>query len=332
MRLFTGVFGLLVLACGDSGSQAAGGEAAQGGGGGGTAADEGGHAQGGSSGELVGAFQITMKAPEGEAALTAVSGKLYDGPSPENIVWEVESTAEGCVLSTPRVPYCSPACEGGSVCVENDQCQAYPTAYSAGVVTLTGLATEAGDTSFEMSPIANTYQAPAGTVLAYPPFAEGDPVTLNAAGDYFAAFSLEARGIAPIALTTDEAIPIDGETGAVLAWTPPDDSSLATVRIKLDISHHGGSTGKIECEVDDDGDFTIPPAMVGDLLALGASGYPTVVVSRVAVGAGEIETGRVELVITSSVERAVAIEGLVSCTDDVDCPDGQTCQVDLSCG
>jgi Cys-rich repeat protein len=31
------------------------------------------------------------------------------------------------------------------------------------------------------------------------------------------------------------------------------------------------------------------------------------------------------------VERVVVIAGLVSCTDDSDCPNGQTCQPNLMC-
>lgn len=331
---------LLVLAavgCGDSSASGAGGVGAEDGGSGGTGGSggeaDGGHAIGGGDPNvLVGAFQVTMKKPADGDGITSVAGRIYDGPSPANIVWEPGTAIDGCQLFEPRVPFCTPSCGGSAVCVEDDTCQDYPEAHEAGIVTAVGILTEAGASSFEMSPIAENYQAPAGTALAYPPFDEGDVVTLSAAGGYFAAFELEARGIAPLTLSTDEAIPIDGEMGAVLAWSAPADASSTTVHLALDISHHGGSKGKIECEVPDTGAFTIAPALVDELLGLGISGFPTIVVRRENVGSTTIESGRVDLVISSSVERAISIEGLTSCTEDEDCPDEQTCQADLKCG
>ena len=75
----------------------------------------------------------------------------------------------------------------------------------------------------------------------------------------------------------------------------------------------------------------IPAALVTKLLSLGVAGFPTVVVTRQWIGSTTIAPGRVDLVISSSLERTVTIDGLVSCTDTVDCPDGQTCQSDLTC-
>ncbi len=323
-----------MAACDDDATSSAGGSPGGGAPAGGGSSGGGGHAQGiGDPDLLVGAFQILMRAPaEGETPVTSVTGRIYDGPTPANIVWEAGTEIDGCQLFTPRVPFCSPACGGSAVCVEDGECKDYPTAQSAGVVTLAGVTTEAGTSSFEMAPIAENYQPPAGTSLVFPPFEEGAAVSLAAAGDYFAGFSVEARGIAPIDLLDSAAVPIDTTTGAELAWTAPEDASLSSVHVKLDISHHGGSKGKLECDIPDTGSYTIAPALIGELLALGFSGYPTVVVSRENVGSVTIESGRVDLVISSSIERAVEVEGLVSCTDDIDCPDGETCQVDLSCG
>lgn len=317
-------------ACGDAGD---GASSTGGSGGAGTSsAGTGGHAEGGGDPSiLVGAFQVTLK-PTEDAGLTTIAGRLYDGPTPANIVWEAGSTSDGCVLLEPRVPFCNPTCGGSAVCVEDDLCQPYPEAHGAGVVTVTGLATASGETSFDMQPIAENYQAPAGTALAYPPFSEGDVVTLSAAGGFFAPFTLDARGVQPLVVAGAGAIPIDGDAGATITWNTPGDASLATVRLKLDVSHHGGSKGKIECQIADTGSFTIAPSLIAELLALGVSGFPTVVLSRESVGSTTIEAGRVDLVITSAVERAVAIEGLTSCTTDDDCPDGQTCQGDLKCG
>jgi hypothetical protein len=66
-------------------------------------------------------------------------------------------------------------------------------------------------------------------------------------------------------------------------------------------------------------------------LNLGVAGFPTVVVTRSATGSTTIAPGRVDLVVSSTIERSVEIAGLTSCTADTDCQPGQTCQSDLTC-
>lgn len=294
---------------------------------------------GGSSGDptrLVGAFQVrslpatpTEGAPEATGT-TSVIGKIYDGPTPSAIVWTVQAEDGGCQLLTPRVPFCSEPCGGSAVCVEDDTCQPYPTAHSVGDVTVTGLKLESGEASFVMKPIANNYQPPAGVRLSYPPADEGQVVRFEASGDHFSAFTLEARGVSPLELLNDT-IRIERNQAVQLEWTPAGQAGISTVHVMLDISHHGGTKGKIECTAEDTGSLELAAPLVTQLLDLGVAGFPSIVVTRKSVGSATIEPGRVELVISSQVERPVEVEGLTSCRDDVDCPDGQRCQSDLSC-
>ncbi len=285
---------------------------------------------------LAGSFQVKVVAPVaaiGNSPASAGSatfvGKLYDGPTPSDILWETAATEGSCKLVTPKVPFCSTPCGGSKACVADDTCQAYPTAKSAGVVTVRGLKTEAGASEVAMSPVANAYQAPAGTKLAYPPFAEGDAVTLSAKGDYFVPFELSTKGVLPLELGADvpkletgKALTIGYKAGA---------AGNAKIVATLDISHHGGTKGKIECESDDTGTLEIAAPLVTKLLGLGVAGFPTVVVSRQAKSQTVVSSGRVELVISSVVERTVEVPGIVSCTDTTQCPNGQTCQADLTC-
>jgi hypothetical protein len=281
----------------------------------------------------VGTFQVTLVQPNagtGTAGYTNLVGKVYDGPTPQQTVWELSEAEGDCQLLEPRVPYCEAGC-GADVCVEDDVCQAYPEAHPVGTVTVTGLRTDPGGTELEMDPIGTTYQ-PVGVTLAYPPFAEGDAVSLDAAGSAFTGpFGMEAEGIAPLQLLTSE-IPLETGVGVALEWTPPADA-LADSRIGLllDISHHGGSNGKIVCDLDDDGSFEIPAALITRLLALGVAGFPTIILTREARGSTTISAGRVDLALASKVEHEVTIAGLVSCNGDEDCPDPQTCQPDLRC-
>jgi hypothetical protein len=253
-----------------------------------------------------------------------VLGKVYDGPTPDTIIWEKPQVDGACTLTTPRVPFCSTPCGGSAACVEDDTCLAYPTARGVGNVTVSGLGA-----TFTMMPIANTYQPPAGVTLAYPPFSEGDAVSFSAAGDYFPVFSLTSQGIAPLALTSTSLLLKSG-TPLALAWTPGA-AGNATIHVKLDISHHGGTKGQIECDGADNGSLTVSAALITKLVGLGVAGYPSVIVTRHAVGSTVISAGSVDLEIASVVEQSVSVDGLTSCTDDAGCPTGETCQTDLSC-
>jgi hypothetical protein len=87
----------------------------------------------------------------------------------------------------------------------------------------------------------------------------------------------------------------------------------------------------ISCDTADSGSLEIGGALITELLGLGVAGFPTIIVTRQAVGSATIAEGRIDLLLASSLEYAVQIDGLTSCTDDVDCSDGQTCQSDLTC-
>jgi hypothetical protein len=298
---------------------------------GGTAGNNGSGAAGqGDRSQLVGAFQVKVTPASGDiAASTQVVGKVYDGPTPVTVVWENPQIDGPCTLTTPRVPFCSTPCGGSSACVEDDTCQAYASARSVGAVTVTGVKTTDGDSSFVMTAVANTYQAPSSVSLAYPPFAAGDAVRVSAAGDYFPAFTLTSTGVAPLALTSGALALRTGQPLA-LTWTKSATGN-ATVHVKLDISHHGGTKGQIECDADDSGSLTIKAPLITTLLGLGAAGYPTIIVSRHAIGSALISAGRVDLDVSSVAEQGVSVEGLTSCTEDSDCASGETCQSDLSC-
>lgn len=331
-----GVVALLSVACSSSADGTNDTSGSGGSGGSGSSGSAGGSAGTGEpTGDptrLVGAFQVrSLPAAEpGTAGSTSVIGKIYDGPTPSQLIWEVKTEEGGCQLLTPRVPFCNEPCGGSAVCVEDDTCQAYPAAHSAGDVTVTGLNLESGAASLVMSPTANNYQPPAGVKLAYPPADEGQVVRVEASGDYFSAFTVEAKGVSPLDLL-NETITLDPAQPLPLTWTPPGQAGISTIHVKLDISHHGGTKGMIECNVEDTGSLDLPASLVKQLLDLGVAGFPTIIVTRKSVGSATIPPGRVDLVVSSQIEQAVVIAGLTSCNDDSQCPEGQTCQSDLTC-
>lgn len=304
------------------------------------ASDGGGEsdAQGGpAQDEKVGTFTVRLVAPQpatGSRPATSghatINGTVFTGPVPEETVWEVDMEQGDCRLLTPRVPFCEIDCAGG-VCVEDDQCQDSPAARSVGTLTVSGLKAAEGGSEFSVSPINGSYSTPGSVSLPHPPFEEGDEVRVKAPGEGAApAFEIVAKGIAPFELTTTE-FPLRPNMPLALAWKAPEQPELGRIEVKLDISHHGGTKGKVECDAGDTGSLEIAAPLVTKLLNLGVAGFPTITVSRVSRGSVATSIGTVTLQLLSDVERGVDIEGLSSCADNSDCTGGKICQADLTC-
>lgn len=279
----------------------------------------------------VGVFAVDLVAANAEvdpptAAYTSVVGTVYDAEQPVGVLWDTAMTAGDCTLLIPRIPFCETPCGADAVCVDDGVCQPYATKQGVGDVTVTGI----GPAAFTMKAIANSYQPPAGTVLPYPPFAAGDAIRFSAAGSSWnGAFVLDGTAFDPLAISSPDAT-LERGTAVALAWTAPAGSG-AGVLVELDISHHGGTRGKIECTSSDDGALSLDGALITGLLDLGVSGYPTVKVIRTATTSTVIGAGRVDLELRSEVQRPVVIPGVVSCHEDDECPEPQTCDDDLRC-
>jgi hypothetical protein len=289
-------------------------------------------------GALLGTFEIELIAPKLEddgtttAGHTAILGKIYDGPQPSTVIWDTQAVDGGCTLSTPRVPFCATPCGSSAACVADNTCQAYPTSQSVGAVHVTGVKTAAGASALDLTPIQNSYQPTAAVVLAYPGFAESDAIEVVAAGSSFTGgFTLATRGVAQLALGQRGPIALPGHQAVALTWTPPATGAISTIHVLLDLSHHGGSKGKIECDVADTGALTLGAAMLDPLIALGVAGYPTIIVTRRSIGAAAVANGHAELVVSSQVEMPISVPGTTSCTSDEACTPPAVCQSDLTC-
>jgi hypothetical protein len=300
----------------------------------GGAASSGGSSSGsGTTGsdELIGSFQVQVVADDEDPTTgsTSVIGKVNDRPTPSAVIWDVATEDGDCRLEKPRVPFCDGGC-GAEVCVDDGVCQPYATGHSVGEVKLSGLMVMGGASELVLKEIAKSYQPPAGTVFAYPPFAEGDAVAVHAAGGDYAGFDLSAKGVVPVTFSSSD-FELDEGKALELTWNGATDPKSSQVHIKLDISHHGGSRGQISCDADDTGSLTISAALMTELISLGVAGFPSVILTRVSSGSAKIEVGRVELAVSSKTERIVTVAGYASCTEDTDCPDGEVCQADLTC-
>jgi hypothetical protein len=301
----------------------------------GSAADGGGLEQ--IDGE-VGSFSVRVVQPVAASGSTsaspghiAVSGKVYDGLPTPTLIWQEASTVGACTLLKPKAPYCEGGCASGSTCVDEDVCQRTPSPRDVGAVTLSGVKTTSGATTAKLTSILGSYGPDTGVSFDYPGFAEGDSLELAAAGaSPIAAFSVAAKGVAPLVLT-GASYKLDRTQKLALAWNPAGDDAGTRIKVRLDISHHGGARGLITCDAPDTGSLDVDASLIAGLLDLGVAGYPTIVVTRENVGTADIGAGRVSLNVYSDVEQAVEIEGLTSCTSDAECGAGKTCQTDLTC-
>jgi hypothetical protein len=281
--------------------------------------------------EVVGTFQVQVLADETgpTTGMTKIVGQVNDGPVPPNVIWTVTKEEGGCRLETPSVPFCEEGC-GADVCVADNECRPYPTGHSVGAVTLKGVKLTGGGSEIALKEIAKAYQPPAGTTIAYPPFSPTDDVSVHAAGGDYAAFELSTKGVAPLAFTSTD-FEIDSGKPLELTWEGAADPKSSQMYVKLDISHHGGAKGLIECDVDDTGSLTISAALITRLMDLGVAGFPSVVAMRQSIDTAPIAPGLVKLEVSARTEHFVTVKGVSSCTADTDCPDGTKCQMDLTC-
>jgi hypothetical protein len=273
---------------------------------------------------LLGSFQVTLVVPaDNVAGYTTVAGKVSDGPTPTLPVWKKSVIDGHCALLVPRNAFCT-SCSG--VCVDDETCELYPTAKSVGTATVTGLRTSAGPVQETLGPGPGDFYQLVDE-LPFPAFDEGGEISVATSGGDYPAFTVKSTGILPLELTNDT-ITVAQNQPLTLTWTKPSISGLSQIAAVLEIAHHGGVKANVTCATSDSGSLTISASLVTQLIAKGVAGYPTVTVTRSAVGSTPVGSGRVELQVLSSVERQVTIPGVISCTEDSDCPDGRTCDKD----
>ena len=310
-------------ATGGSGAGGAGGTSgsgATGGSGGSSGAGTGGAGGSGDGGtSLQGSFVVTFKT-EPPPAFTQFIGRIYNGPQPPPPL-KVDSEEGGCQLLVPKATFCEPRCMNG-VCVEDNVCVSYPQPVGAGTARVSGFKT--GDLTIEPMGMAQSYQP----TMTLPPFACDDGAIVKVQTDKF---TVETRCIGAFELNTaaNEKIAVKTGQPVKLSWKAPAQTGVSRVDIHLDIAHHGGKKGEINCDVPDTGSFEIPAALTSKLISLGLAGFPTINVKRFSKASSPTEPG-VLLQIEADIEREVDT-GVVSCTDSSMCPPGQTCQVDLTC-
>ncbi len=255
----------------------------------------------------------------GAKAYTKFDGQFFPSVNPPSLVLKLDREQDGCQLMVPKAPFCDPDCVNG-VCTADNECTPIPPAAYVGAARITGL----GPTplTIDPEPCAYSYQPPAA--LPNPPCAEGATVTIETDK-----FSLSGTCIADIELLGPDPLPIMAGKSLPLSWTAPTIKTDARIAIHLDIAHHGGKTGEINCDVPDTGTFEVPEPLVTRLVSLGLAGFPTVEVRRYSRTVAD-EQSNVGLVLAAYTSRYLD-SGVLSCFDTSECPSGKTCAADLTC-
>jgi len=270
--------------------------------------------------ERVGAVTVALR-----DGFTTVQGAVTNGVRPVDVP-DIVMSEGGCELWRPKSLFCDPGCTGSTTCNDQGVCVDLPSNQDVGILSFSGLSE-----SIEVSARPPVYYYNYTGTLPHPGFGMGDLVSLQASGGSISPFALAATGVGPLVVTT-ASVALQRDLPATLQWSPLAEDPGVRLALELNIANHGGTPGRVVCELQDTASFEIPAALVTALLDGGFSGFPTVSLTRQGVDSVDSDLGCVELHLLSEVVLPVSIPGLVSCSDSTDCPSGQTCQPDLTCG
>lgn len=262
---------------------------------------------------VVGTFTVELSPPSAsQAAYTSISGRAYSGPVLTPVIeTPVKSNGE-CAVYAFSQQSCIPACSTTQTCVATNTCKDNPTVVKLGDVTVSGM----GSSALKLSNVSGQYQYPLD--ITYPGFAEGDTLTLSATGDHYPAFSVSAKGIAPLELSANSYM-IDTGTALEIKWTAGSAAVGAKVNLGLNISKHGGSAGYLSCDVGDTGSYTIPADLITELINLGVAGFPQLTITRTTTGEAPVSTGAIEFVVKAVAIPNLQVKGYCSCFNDGEC-------------
>jgi hypothetical protein len=258
----------------------------------------------------------------GEEGRSGVDGVVADGVVPISVLEQI--AAEGdCVLLRRNNPYCDPACEPGETCDFDGTCLPYPVNQDLGTVTIHGLLSPV-----ELEPVfpGNTYY---DTSLPSPPFDAGALITLDMPGGVYGPATLHGVGVEPI-VPLDEAWSVEAGVDLAVRWQPPEGAvSRGEIALSLNIDQHGSTPGTLRCSFEDDGEATVPAAILQALVDTGVTGFPSGSLERHTQDHSAAAAGCMDLTVSSSVSVDVDVIGYTPCVSDADCPDGQDCNEEL---
>lgn len=260
-----------------------------------------------------------VQAAEGQGG---VEGKVADGVVPISVLEEIGQSGD-CRLLRRNNPYCEPACDRGQTCDFNGECLPYPANQDLGTVTLAGLVQEVS-----MEPVfpGNTYF---DTSLPNPPFEAGSLITLDMPGGAYGPATLHGVGVEVLG-DTDELWTIVEGQDLTVAWAAPTaEVHRSTVGLSISIDQHGATPGVLRCEFEDDGEGTVPAALIDQLISSGVTGFPSGSLERHTRDKVDVGDVCMDFTVSNPLTVEVDVDGFTPCLSQADCPDGLTCNLEL---
>jgi hypothetical protein len=261
----------------------------------------------------VGAFLI-----QHEPEYTVISGEVRDGVVPSAVLENVLEE-DDCRLLMRNNPFCDPPCQPDETCDLDGDCIPYPINLDVGTVTITGLNKEV------------TMEPPGGglpamyydTQMPHPGFDPGADIRLSASGNEIDGFELYGEGFAPLEIVEEPWIVRPGEPMEV-HWTAATGEQVR-ILLRFNIDQHGTTPVEVWCDVEDTGSFSTPSSVMDALIGYGVTGFPTGNIYRRSVDSVDVETGCVELEVSSHLTGDLQVEGHIPCDSPDDCPKGMEC-------
>ena len=203
--------------------------------------------------DRVGLVNLVEGGVGGSAGWQSVYASIMNGPELPGVQKKAE-LGDCAVYVRSKSGFCSPPCPTG-VCVEPGICQPWPEPASAGSIVVTGLT---APLTFVPTPYGYDPQPPPDQDL----FEPGVSIRLQAPGDATPGFDVSLPAVASLVAPPMNFELRDGEDHSI-TWTA---AGSGRVQLALLVGWHGRPwEAMLLCEAADDGELTIPGALVSEL-------------------------------------------------------------------
>lgn len=250
-----------------------------------------------------------------------LDAKVANAVLPTSIRAE-EMTMGGCRLMRKSFPFCDPICESDEACNLDGECVPYPKPQDLGDICVAGL-----EQSYVLTAEEPGYHY-FNTQLSHPAFAGGERIELRTTGGAYDAFEMAGVGVTPMNANEEQWNIVEGED-LVIGWETSDSDAHTSVYLSVNIDQHGTSPLLLECELPDTGAATVPSALIEGLTTSGISGFPVGKLVRRTADSVAVSDGCIDLIVRSPATIDVRVAGHTPCTMQGQCPNGQTCNLQL---
>jgi hypothetical protein len=266
----------------------------------------------------VGTFKVEANEDVG---YTALDGMVRNGVIP-GLVPDVALSEGGCTLLKRRRLLCDPACDSNQTCALDEVCIPAPLGQDMGTVIVRGLVKQV-----EMVPLqpGNKYFY---SKLDHPGFQSGDVVHLMSQTGYFGPFELYGVGVAQAVPAEEKWTLVEGQP-LTLHWEAAPEGARSSIFLELSIDLHGLTPLRLECELPDTGEATLPLSVIDALVGAGVTGFPEGRFTRRTADSVVHEGECAEFFVTSVRQVAVEVSGHVPCSTDQECPPPLTCNTTI---